>query len=381
MPNGLLAALFLSLSFTGLGVIYKYFGGAGLAAYLPLNAAAIYAVCHFYPALRKRVSARHIRWASVGLFGFVALAFVVLYPMANAGIFGAGSDADDALNLAVGELLAGRYPYYPQTYLENPISPMPGAVLLAVPFAVVWTSSLQNLLWLGAFFAWMWRKRRDSWDALFFTCLLLSSPAVMQQAMTGTDLLANSIYVALGCLWVIDSLSKDQPGWKGAATASLLGILLSSRAHFLFVTPLLLGLVARRVGWKSAWSLAAVAGASFLAVTLPFFLYDPASFSPLHTSSKLGLYNSVVPFFSGIVLTIMACVALLLARRVARAEHFLWGAAVVLAIPIVSVVVVSTIWAGGWGLLQSGYGVSFLPFAILAAQQRLSASRASLTHD
>jgi len=78
-------------------------------------------------------------------------AFIVLYPVARSGLFGPGSDRDDALNVALQALLSGHYPYYAQTYLGNPPTPMPGALLLALPFFALGTSAWQNLFWLPVF--------------------------------------------------------------------------------------------------------------------------------------------------------------------------------------------------------------------------------------
>ena len=65
---------------------------------------------------------------------------------------GKGSDADDALNLAVNELLHGRYPFYARTYLDNPVANLPGTIFLAVPFALLGNSAYQNFFWLMVFF-------------------------------------------------------------------------------------------------------------------------------------------------------------------------------------------------------------------------------------
>lgn len=55
-------------------------------------------------------------------------------------------------------LVRGHYPYHAVTYLGNEITHLPGSLLLALPFVLVWTSALQNLFWLPALFLALDRK-------------------------------------------------------------------------------------------------------------------------------------------------------------------------------------------------------------------------------
>jgi hypothetical protein len=89
----------------------------------------------------------------LGYFVFVAMALVTwqVYEVVQSGRFGGGSDSDDALVTGVYELAAGRYPYYVKTYLGNPISPLPGALILAAPFVAVGCVALAHVFWLFVF--------------------------------------------------------------------------------------------------------------------------------------------------------------------------------------------------------------------------------------
>ena len=64
----------------------------------------------------------------------VAVVFMVIFPIANVHIPGRGSDSADGLNLPVKEILNLRYPYNVRAYLGNPISELPGSILLSMPF-------------------------------------------------------------------------------------------------------------------------------------------------------------------------------------------------------------------------------------------------------
>ena len=78
----------------------------------------------------------------------LAVAFGVIYPIANRGVSG-GSDRDEALNIAAAALWRGENPYYQRTYLGNVVSPLPGAILLAEPFVAIGNSAYGNLFWLA----------------------------------------------------------------------------------------------------------------------------------------------------------------------------------------------------------------------------------------
>jgi len=156
------------------------------------------------------------------------------------------------MNVAVFEMLHGRFPYYARTYLGNLIHHLPGALWLAAPFAMLGTSALQNLFWLALFFFVLRRELDDSFAALrWFWLMLIGSPVVLHQLITGTGHVANAIYVMLGLWWLVRAEEKLLP-------AAFWGLALSSRANFLFLIPPACGWLAQRHGWKAAVRLAMV---------------------------------------------------------------------------------------------------------------------------
>ena len=145
----------VALCVPSMGVVQRYFGNWGIALYLLVGAAGLLLLVRNLDSVRRwvaRCSDRQIFWLAGVTFFVILTVFLVVYPIANTGQRSGGSDSDDALNIAANELMHGRYPYSPRTYLDNPISPMPGAVLLAVPFVLLGSSVYQNLFWLFVFF-------------------------------------------------------------------------------------------------------------------------------------------------------------------------------------------------------------------------------------
>lgn len=287
--NRALLGLAFWLGLPSTALLQKYFGLAGVAAYLLGLVLALLLWPRF---------GRHLPWPGAAFlekqFPWLALLtcaallglFALAYPITNNGRTGdrrtSGSDTDDALNLATTELLHGRYPYYPRTYLDNPITPMPGALLLAIPFVLLGNSAYQSFFWL---LLWLLAMRRH-WQAgrpplLLLWLMLALSPVVVYSLVVGNDYLANSLYVLLFMLWLVRWAPR--PGlnpWLKLLPAICLGIGLSSRANFLLLLPLIFATLAQLAGRPAALRSTVTTGLTFLLVTLPFYLYDPAGFSP-----------------------------------------------------------------------------------------------------
>ena len=236
----------------------------------------------------------------------LAVAFVVVYPIANSGVVGGGADRDEALNIAAGELLHGRYPYRLETYLGNPISPLPGAIILSVLFVLLGNSAYQVFLWLPIFVVVISRYFKSVLPALaLLWTILLLSPVVLRGIVTGSDVLSNSLYVFIFTFFMVRyAASPDAKLWQKILLAALLGLGLSSRPNFILILPLVFSLLVQNAGWKPAVKYTSITCLALSAVTLPFYLYSPHEFSPLHVSSKL---ESTLPYTS-IAVPVMSAV-------------------------------------------------------------------------
>jgi hypothetical protein len=361
--------LAFSILIPSMADLQKYLGLGGVLVYLTggfllllLGIKVVYAAA--WPVIREE----WVPWLAA-LTILVLLAFVlVVYPAANSGLMGGGSDSDDALTIAASELLQGEHPYSRLTYLGNPISPLPGAVLLAVPFVLLGNVAFQNVFWLAIF---LWSARRILQDGrqalLLMWTILILSPVVSQQLAAGSDYLANSLYVLLFSLGFIHACSeKERAGWQKLLAAVLLGIALSSRANFLLLLPLLFAAVGQRVGWKEAAGYSTVAVLSFLVMTVPFYLWNPAEFSPLHTREELGQFRDVLPYAGVVVPGISLLAALGLAlRENRRLTQYLNHAAVVQAVPVLSGILLLSARSGSLNFVFARFGVFFLFFGAL----------------
>jgi uncharacterized membrane protein len=365
------AGLILALVFPSSYVVAKFLGLAGIVAYFAFVAIVVVAG-HRWLLVRGGwdLTGRWF-WLLAGvLFLFITVLFLIGYPLANSGLFGQGSDRDDALNVAVNELLQGRYPYHPQTYLNNPISPMPGALLLAGPFVLLGNAAYQNIFWLFALLLTMARYLRGDGLALLMLCsILLLSPTVMHELVTGGDMLANSIYLLLFVIWVVSVIPRPEvPGWGKLLLAGLLGVGLASRANFALILPLVYASLAQTLGFRAASRYLWITGLVSLLLVLPFYLYDPAGFSPLHTADKLGRFAGILPHADLVIPLLALVLSLLLGLQGGngRLAPLLRNCALVLAVPVLAATLLESLLKGRPDLAFASYGISFLFFGVAA---------------
>lgn len=231
------------------------------------------------------------------------VAMIHFYPALNACAlaYAGGNDRDDALDAATRSLLALSHPYT-TAYVKvacnihlgpggSPYSPMPGALILAAPFVLVfgasaWQSPFWSLAWIA-----MLRDLLGSWrSAAGLILLTILSPQVFaSEFVTGGDLFAYTLQALVSSylVWRVPWGS-----WLSvAALPALLGVTLSTRPQMIVVLPMLFVLLTHTEGPWRALLKVVVATVTWAAVTLPFALLDPASFDPLHAGRLVDAFD------------------------------------------------------------------------------------------
>ncbi|MEO7660685.1 MAG: hypothetical protein ABIV48_13805 [Pyrinomonadaceae bacterium] len=280
--------------------LLKYFGTPGLAVYFIVGTGLIiigyrYVITPFH----SLVSERQAIYLAIFTFVFLTVITAYVYPIANSGRFGGGTDIDDAMIIGASEIIQGHYPYYRQTYLGGWISPMPGTILLSVPFVFINLLPYQNIFWLLLFFIAVRANLKSNVYALgLLWTILLFSPTFYQVLVTGSDHISNTLYVLIGMWFMVRSISdRGSSLWQRLWPTVLFGIGLSSRSNFLLLVPLLISVLAQNSDRKLAFKYVALAGLVFSSVTLPFWLYDPGAFTPLVVQSyKIQVLEGVLPY-------------------------------------------------------------------------------------
>lgn len=305
-------ALVIAVLVPSIPVVEKWGGARAVLPYLAVAALVLWgtpAVARFL----ERQPRRLVIVMALLAFAVVITALFVIYPIANVHIPGRGSDSDDALDLATSRLLSGRYPYGERTYLGNPAIPMPGELILAAPFVLLGGSAYQIVLWLPIAFACIARTGRSFEKAFAALAVpLVASPVLMHGIVTGSDHLPNSIMVLVAFGLAVRGAERGSSGIGRYASLAFLGLTLSTRATFSFLVPVLAATSFRNGGIRRAVEDVAMVGIVALAVTLPFFIADPAHFAPLHTANK----TRVVPYGPVVVPALSLGTAIVLAARV-----------------------------------------------------------------
>ncbi len=321
--------------------------------------------------------------AGIILFVMLLLAHLYIHPQLDTagfklrGINFGASDADDAIDVAISELMHGRYPYYAKTFYDNPITPMPGTLLYALPFYALGCSALQNIFWLVVFYLLLCKYAADVRVAtiLVFSVVILS-PNLVYHVMQGIDYLSNNIYVLAMLIMFTQTLRAGKPFWQPAIWAIGLGIALSSRLNYILLLPLVFFFVLYRKNLKAAFIYTTLIVLVFSGVTLPFFLYDPPNFSPLHTAGFLKTGEGEFPWH--LILPAAGggrAIVLGWRNRSAQLSTLLASCFLVESIVIVGGLVLVSVVKARLNLYYPHFGVLFMFFGIFAFGPRVFRSQ------
>ncbi len=372
-PEFLILALLLA--FPSTGFVQKYTGLAGVAVYVAGFIAALFLIKRFGGHAAPWLGKYFGRLTILGMAGLV-VGFAVLHPLEDGrGGSGKSSDRDEGLNLAVTRMVQGLSPYYPQNSEAGPLSVLPGAAVLAAPFVVLGDSSYQNIFWLGAFLFAARHVFKDKALALILTFAPLAlSPAAQFEFISGGDLLANGIYMALFLLLAIETWSApDAPSPRRWLVCLLLGVTMASRPNFFLLTPLLAAVLYRRAGFPKAAAGITLVMVAAIGITLPFYLHDPQGFTPLLARQKLAVIDHSLPWASKAMIGMTALTGILggvvLLRHPLRGLNqafFRWCAWVTLCPMVCAVVSFSVIHQHlDFSFNRDRYGLMYVFFALL----------------
>jgi hypothetical protein len=369
-----LLTLALLLALPSTGFMQKYTGLGGVTGYVVLVVVLVFLTAHLAQRFAPWLE-RHFRWlALLSIIGLTA-GFVVLHPFEDGRGPGKSSDRDEGLEMAVSRLTHGETPYYPSNRVAGPLSVLPGSIILAAPFVALGNSGYQNIFWLAAFLlaATSFLKSKAA-GIYLLTIPLAVSIAAQYEFVSGGDLIANSIFVAIFFLLVLTVWEKScAPAWVRFSLCLLVGLGLASRANFLLLVPLFGATIWRTAGLKNAITVTTLTLATAAAIIMPFYLFDPAGFSPIGSRNKLSFADQSLPWASTamIGLTIFAaglCTNwLLVQRRLDPKVAFFRCCTVVTLTPMLCAILVST-WVNGhldFGIMKDRFGLMYVFFALL----------------
>ena len=294
--------------------LWKYLSHSKASAAMMLGLVAIALGMYWLDRLNRRERQISIGWF-VLLFLVLTAAFAVLYPISLRHTLNIGSDREDALRIELTAVRHHQYPYDTRTFLGNPPTPLPGAMLLAAPFFALGHIAWQNFLWLALFLFFSVYFFRYCATALFFlTVFLLLAPASLSDLTSGGDYFINFFYIAIAVALFTRSL--DLSLYACIPAALFLGVTLSSRIIYGVVLIPLLALTLQRVSRSRAAVLFGIVLVIAAAITLPVLApypfthllqqldqnarklrYIPSELHPRWTLPLLAVVASCVAFF------------------------------------------------------------------------------------
>jgi hypothetical protein len=148
------------------------------------------------------------------------------------------------------------------------------------------------------------------------------------------------------------------------------GVTLASRANFLMLLPLAFGWLIRAHGWRAATGAIAVATGTAAALSLPFYLHDPAAFGPLEAVDRLTRFDDGFPHAGLIIGLAMAAASCLLGATSMDRLTLFRNAAAIQMVPVAAGLTLSGLTAGVPDLRYAAYGTFFAWFAFIAAAGR-----------
>jgi hypothetical protein len=302
----------LAWALTSSATICKYLSHPEAATAIVLGLLCIALGMYWLDRLNRKQHQIGAGWFLL-LFLVLTAAFAVLYPISLKHTLNSGSDREDALRIELSAVRQHQYPYDTHTFLGNPPTPLPGAMLLAAPFFAIGHIAWQNFLWLALFFLFTIRFFRYRATALFFLAVfLLFAPGNLSDFTSGGDYLTNFFYLAIAIALFTRSLPHSF--YAGISAALFLGVTLSSRVIYAVVLIPLLALTLQRTSRARTVVLFVVVLITAAAVTLPVFAPQPLAhlLQQLHQNSgKLRYLPSALhpqwtlPFLAVLV----ACIA------------------------------------------------------------------------
>ena len=301
--------------------------------------------------------------------GLLILLQLMVYPLADSGQLGFYSDRDEAIDIGARRLLAGEFPYSCRAVSGihlgcpeqgNLILPLPGALVLSLPFMFLGGSATQVFFWLTLLYLISRHISNSPRQACTYVLTIFAlSPILLAEILTGGDLISNTLAVSSLTLLALNARTVG----KQMAFGFMLGIALSWRAHFLLICFPLLAFHAVNGQIRPFLRIATATALGFALVTVPIALWDPAQFTPVQSSEKLSRFSHLLPHASVVAPLLAALGGLVLGAKARNQTGLLRACAVTAILPVLAAVALNSIEVGHPSLLFFGwYTLSGLVF-------------------
>ncbi|MFX0084968.1 MAG: hypothetical protein ACFFAU_04775 [Candidatus Hodarchaeota archaeon] len=195
-------------------------------------------------------------------------------------------DQDEAILFGAKDILNGINPYSNPTPLGNPRSPLPGAFILALPFAlfsidISYLMLISFLLFIVLLFCKIEEVEDLEWNFLLITVIIL-------HPITALSFKYSFDYYLFGFLQILGLKVLFNNNYR--LSSFIFGILMSSRPHYWLVYPtLIIYSLISIPDKKRKWEFILIITLLPILIILPFILMDPLLFfnyAPLGNSGS-----------------------------------------------------------------------------------------------
>jgi uncharacterized membrane protein len=191
-------------------------------------------------------------------------------------------DNDEALEVWIKTLFSGEYPYFAQTQLNNPLTPLPFNPIYSIPFYLVGEVALQNVVSVILLVIIVYHFA-DNDNIKYFLSIILVSAIFYKLLINQSDHLTVNILTVTG----LYLLYKN----KLLYSSLLFGALIATRGYVWIVIPLTLVYIWDTSGYRECITTASVYTVISSSLILPFLLWHPTAFL---TQAPLGAQGSIL---------------------------------------------------------------------------------------
>ena len=309
-------------------------------------------------------------FVAVTVLTFLLAVFMYQFDMA-----GIRNGRHYALDLAIGRLVGGEFPYQAPAFSTH--SAFPGWILLATPFYLMGDSGVMMLLALPIFAWTLWKIEPTL--CIPGVLLLVSAPQFLYDVAVRSDISLNMITL-LAVIVISDRLMARDENRLTIPAGLITGFLLSSRGVAFVVFSAYIGFASLRHR-KQVLGYAVTALTTFVATLAPFAIWDWRNFvdwGPIGHQIQL----SHLP----IAVLGLAMAAPFWIGRKTRSVGLLFACTAGILLVIVAAAAIRVVAGSGLELaiMENGLDVTYLtiplPFLILAILLMKSATTGRVTH-
>jgi hypothetical protein len=299
-PLLLALGLFLSLQLPSLRDLYKFVPeGSHMLSHVFL-AAAFFIYLRFavgckrdLPSFKRALHLLESKYVFMFLSFSLVLVSVVLYPVVDElKHIGMGSDQDDSLISAADALMRGINPYTTVIpVFENPRSPGPGWIMVALPFVLLKAYPLFSPVAIIAASILLFRTTGRWAVPNLFVVLSFSSLIMWDLLVEGSDLVPLGFILLALLILIYGSRAIIE---NTVLLSMLTGMVATARISFFYI-PVLFAVILSSRDRKAALLFAAVGTLTMLSLHLAFYYWSSLAgqfYQPLHL---LGLQARFLP--------------------------------------------------------------------------------------